>query len=204
MFEVGPMALAAQNVATDTRLFAEIERLYPELYTRDAWMGLIDLIPDTPELVSLANQMADDLLKLRGLEELMAFSVADEPLSLEIGERELRIRVLEADVSRLTQRRRDLQQERDLAWQVYSGLLSKSQEVAIAAASEGSEVRFASPAVPPRRPVGPRRMMNTAVGLAVGLMGSTFAAFLFSYLELDNDPRAFWAQLTKKGAASPA
>ena len=204
MFEVGPMALAAQNVATDTQLFAEIERLYPELYTRDAWMGLIDLIPDTPELVSLANQMADDLLKLRGLEELMAFSVADEPLSLEIGERELRIRALEANISRLTQRRRDLQQERDLAWQVYSGLLSKSQEVAIAAASEGSEVRFASPAVPPRSPVGPRRMMNTAVGLAVGLMGGTFAAFLFSYLELDNDPRALWAQLTKKGAASPA
>ncbi|HQE93057.1 MAG TPA: GNVR domain-containing protein [Anaerolineae bacterium] len=201
-FEIGSMALAAQDVATDTQLFAEIQKLYPELYTKDAWMELANSIPETPELVSLANQMADDLLKMKGLEELLAFSVLDEPLSKEIDQRELRVRELEAEVSRLTQYKKDLQQQRDLTWQAYSVLLSKAQEVTIASASEGSEVRFASPAVAPLEPVSPHKLRNTAVGLAVGLIGGVIGAFLFSYLGLDSHPRAFWAQLTGKKPAS--
>ncbi|HOU15416.1 MAG TPA: GNVR domain-containing protein [Anaerolineae bacterium] len=196
MFKVGSLALSARNVATDTQLFAEIEKLYPELYTKDPWMGLVDLIPDTPELVNLANQMADDLLKLKGLEDLLAFSVLDEPLSKEIDNRELRVRGLQADVSRLIQYRKDLEQDRDLTWQAYSVLLSKLQELTIS--SEVSEVRFASPALPPRKPASPRKMLNTAVGIAIGLMGGVVAAFLFNYLGLDSHPRALWAQLTKR------
>lgn len=202
IFEVGSMSIAAQDVATDTQLFAEIAKLYPELYTKDAWIGLADSIPDTPELANLANQMADDLLKMKGMEELLAFSVLDEPLSQEIAQRELRVRELDAEISRLTQHKKDLQQQRDLTWQAYSVLVSKAQEVTIASASEGSEVRFASPAVPPRKPVSPRKMLNTAVGIAVGLLGGVVGAFLFNYLGLESQPRAFWAQLTKRKRAS--
>ncbi len=204
MFAVGSMALSAEDVATDTQLFAEIEKLYPELYTKDAWMGLADLIPEDPELVRLANQMADELLKMKGLENLLDLSVLDEPLSLEIIQRELNVRSLDADVSRLIQVKKDLTQERDLTWQAYSTLLSKAQEVTLASASAGSEVRFASPALPPRKPVSPRKMLNTAVGLAVGLMGGVIGAFLFNYLGLDNHPRALWAQLTKKQTQASA
>jgi len=41
-------------------------------------------------------------------------------------------------------------------------------------------------------------MMNTAVGIAVGLMGGVICAFLFNYLGLESNPRALWARLTKK------
>jgi len=126
----------------------------------------------------------------------------DEPLSKEIAQRELRVRGLDAEVSRLVQEKKDLEQNRDLTWQAYSVLLSKAQEVTIASASEGSEVRFASPALPPRKPASPKKLRNTAIGIAVGLMGGVVGAFLFNYLGLDSHPRVFWTQITKRKPVS--
>ncbi len=201
LFDVGEMARQAVHVATDTPLFAEIQKLYPELYTKDAWMELVEALPDETELSKQANQMADDLLKLKGLEQLLTTSNLEEPLSQEIARRELYIRELRAEVSRLQQRKQELKQERDLAWNAYSTLLSKAQEVELAAAAEGSEVRFVSQALPPSTPAKPNKKMNTVIGLAVGGMLGVFGAFLFEYLGLDNDPRSYLKRL-KRGTAS--
>jgi capsular polysaccharide biosynthesis protein len=196
LFDVGEMARLAEDVAVDTPLFAEIESLYPELFTQDAWMELAESVPEDTELGNLATQMAEDLLKMEGLEGLLSYSIEDEPLSQEIARRERDVRSLQADISRLNQVKTDLQQDRDLAWQAYNNLLSKEQELKIASASEGTEVRFASPALPPRRPVSPRKMMNTAVGLALGLMLSVFGAFLFDYIDVESNPRYLWSRIT--------
>ncbi len=202
LFNIGGVALSAENVAVDTPLFQEIQSLYPDLFTRDAWMQLAESVPDETELGNLATQMAEDLLKMRGLEGLLTFSVLDEPLSQEIVRREANVRLLQADVARLNQVKTDLQQDRDLAWDAYSNLLSKEQELRITSASEGSEVRFASPALPPRRPVRPEKKKNTAIGLAAGLMLAVFAAFLFEYIGLESHPRRLWKQM--RGALGSA
>jgi hypothetical protein len=211
LFDVGEMARSAEDVATDTPLFAEIESYYPELFTQDAWMQLAESVPEDTELSNLAAQMANDLLQMQGWEDLLTASVLDEPLSQEIVRRESYVRSLQAEISRLNQLKTDRQQDRDLAWQGYNNLLSKEQELKIASASEGTEVRFASPALPPRKPVSPRKMMNTAVGLALGLMMGVFGAFLFDYVEVESDPRylrgqiaGLWSQITSaRGEGKP-
>ena len=80
---------------------------------------------------------------------------------------------LEAEIAH----RKDLERQRDLAWDTYSQLTKKLAEVQIAAESKGTEVRVASVAVPPSRPVSPRKLFNAAVAGVLGLMLSVFGAF---------------------------
>jgi len=200
LFKVGDMALSARDIATDTELFAEISTLYPELFAKDAWMEFSESVGQDTELRTLANQMADDFLNMKGWDKILAYSTLDLPLTQEIVRRENNVRSLQAEIVRLDRVRADLQQDNDLAWQAYSTLLAKAQEVSIAASSVGSEVRFASQAVPPLEPAGPKKMMNTAIGLAVGLIGGVVCAFLFNYLGLESNPQALWLQWTKKKA----
>lgn len=181
LFDLGEMARAAEDVATDTPLFAEIQALYPELFTKDDWMLLAESIPEETELGSLAAQMADDLLEMKGWEDVVAYSVLEKPLSQEIVQRENYVRLLQADIVRLNQTKADLQQDRDLAWQAYTTLLAKAQEIDVAAASEDIEVRFASPALPPETPVAPRKLFNVAVAGALGLMLGVFGAFALEW-----------------------
>lgn len=128
--------------------------------------------------------------------------VLKAPLDQEIVTLENRVRELKSEMSRLQGRKDVLRNNRDLAWNAYINLLSKEQEIRIATTSAGSDVRFASPVVPPRKPVSPKKLTNTAIGLAVGLMGGVVAAFLFSYIGLDNRPRVLWAQLTQEKPVS--
>jgi len=181
LFDLGAMARSAEDVATDTPLFAEIEALYPKLFAKDAWMLLAESMPEDTELGNLAAQMARNLLQMRGWEDVLTYSVLDEPLSKEIVQREDYVRLLQADILRLNQTKLDLRQDRDLAWQAYSTLLSKEQELGIDAASEDIEVRFATPALPPNSPVSPNKRMNVAIGGALGLMLGVFSAFALEW-----------------------
>ncbi len=129
--------------------------------------------------------------------------VLKAPLDQEIVTLENDVRELRSEIVRLSGRKDELRNTRDLAWDAYTNLLSKEQEIRIATASAGSDVRFASPAVPPLEPVSSGKLTNTAIGAAVGLIGGVVGAFLFSYLGLDgSSPRAFWAQLIRKKTAS--
>jgi hypothetical protein len=157
-------------------------------------MSLAASVGDKTELTSLANQMADDLLNMKGWEGATSYAIEDKPLSKEIVARENNIRLEQADVSRLNQSKADLQQDRDLAWKAYSTLLSKQLEVKIAAATEGTEVRFASPATPPSSP----KLKSTPVvliGLAVGLLLGLLSAFVLSCQGAPNDPRYYWERI---------
>ncbi|MBN2390476.1 MAG: hypothetical protein JXR84_07130 [Anaerolineae bacterium] len=128
--------------------------------------------------------------------------VLKAPLDQEIVTLENHVRELRSEIVDLQGRKDELQKNRTLAWDAYTNLLSKEQEIRIATTSAGSDVRFASPAVPPREPVSSGKLMNTAIGLGVGLMGGVLGAFLFSYIGLKSRPRDLWAQLTRKKPAS--
>lgn len=132
----------------------------------------------------LALQRTADWKGLLGYSELL-----ESPFTDEIDQLEREVRRLKADVARLDGIKSNLQRDRDLAQQAYNDLLSKQQELLIASAAEGTEVRFASPALPPRSPVGPKKMMNAAIGLALGGMLGVFGAFLFDYIGVESDPR---------------
>jgi len=156
------------------------------------------LAPLSPEYMDVVDsQAALALLRMKEWEGMLPYSsVLDESLSQEIARLEDHVRTLRAEIVRLNGLKTNLQQDRELAWQAYNNLLSKEQELKIATASEGTEVRFASQALPPRNPVSPKKLINTAVGLALGLMLGVFGAFLFDYMELESNPRYLWRRIT--------
>lgn len=74
-----------------------------------------------------------------------------------------------------------LTRERDVARSTYLTLANKVEEARIAAQDETGEVRLASQASVPTNPVGPRKLMNTAIAGFLGLFLGVFVAFFVEY-----------------------
>lgn len=194
LFEVGTLAQGAKNIATDTPLFAEIKALYPQLFAKDAMVDLTTSVGDITELSNLASQAVEDLLQMKGLEGISASAIASKPLSQQILQREERVRQMLADVARLNQVKADLQRTRDLEWQAYSTLSSKQQEVRISAATEGTEVKIAAPAVTPTK-----RVTGASLALSpiLGLLAGVIAAFVLEYQGIVFGPQDLWKQVSR-------
>ena len=94
---------------------------------------------------------------------------------------------LESELEEEEARRLELERARDLAWQTYRALARKADEVNVAAETVGSEVKFAMPAIKPSSPVAPRKVMNTALGLMLGLVIGVLGAFGLEYFEVNGE-----------------
>jgi succinoglycan biosynthesis transport protein ExoP len=120
---------------------------------------------DIDALLSLLQEQRDE--SFRVVEES---SLLDDMLRLEAA--------LEEELAR----ERELTRARDLAWDTYKALARKAGEADVAEQTIGSEVKFAVPAIEPRWPVGPRKVLNTvvagALGLVIGLLGAFGAEYL--------------------------
>ncbi|MBN2002160.1 MAG: hypothetical protein JXA21_02285 [Anaerolineae bacterium] len=195
-------AISAEEQLADvnailTAIESEIARLDTELQAQatalakgESYAFLEDL---TPESLTMAQMPSGEALqRMAGWEGVFAqAALLNAPLDQEIAQREAHVRGLRAEIAGLDGRKQEVQQNRDLAWSAYQNLLSKEQEITIATIAAGSDVRFASPAVPPLDPVSPKKLMNTAVGLAAGGMLGVFCSYLFDYIGLDSNPRRF-------------
>lgn len=193
------VAMEGEVRRLETSLQAQVEALA----ARESYQFL-----DALSVASLDMETApsgEALAQFTGWQGLLPYAdVLKAPLDQEIVTLENLVRELRAEIVRLQGRKDVLRNDHDLAWNAYTNLLSKEQEIRIATTSAGSDVRFASPAVPPRKPVSSGKLTNTAIGLAVGLIGGVIGAFLFSYLGLDSRPRALLVQLTKKQTQASA
>jgi uncharacterized protein involved in exopolysaccharide biosynthesis len=78
---------------------------------------------------------------------------------------------------------RRLQRELELAEEVYQTLSRKAEEARIAAQSEMGDLRLASRAAVPEKPVLPKKKLNVAVAGAFGLMIGVFGAFALEYFQ---------------------
>jgi len=185
------------------RLESSLQAQVQALTARETYQFL-----NTLSAESLAMETApsgEALAKFTDWQGLLIYAdVLKAPLDQEIVTLENHVRELRSEIVRLQGRKDELRNTRDLAWNAYTNLLSKEQEIRIATTSAGSDVRFASPAVPPLEPVSSGRLKNTAIGLAVGLIGGVIGAFLFSYLGLESRPRDLWARLFKKQTPASA
>lgn len=103
---------------------------------------------------------------------------AGSKLQERIEELTAKLQSLQAQLEAERAHQKDLERRRDLAWETYAQLAKKVVEVKVAAESRGTEVRVASVAVPPARPVWPRKLLNTAVAGVLGLMLAVFGAFV--------------------------
>ncbi|MCK4316863.1 MAG: hypothetical protein KAX24_13940, partial [Anaerolineae bacterium] len=129
----------------------------------------------------------------KSLAEQIAF-LDDLVVTLEAKSSEIngRLAELEPQILALQQRRQEINVEsdlltsaRDLAHETYMTLARKLEEARIAAHDTSGEVRLASQAAAPERPVSPRKMLNTAVAGALGLMLGVFGAFAVEWWQGD-------------------
>jgi uncharacterized protein involved in exopolysaccharide biosynthesis len=99
------------------------------------------------------------------------------PLTSRIDQLNAEILSLQEELSVQQAQQRELNQTRDLAWDTYQTLLQKQAELGISSQISETEVRLASTAVTPRRPIAVRRSFNTVAGGMVGLMIGVVGAF---------------------------
>jgi succinoglycan biosynthesis transport protein ExoP len=135
---------------------------------------------ETAGLESSAEEQGQNLDALLSILEARR----EEVQSL-IGEGTLQQEILELQeqLERERARKQELTSARDLAWETYDTLARKEAEVGVASQVTDTEVRFAVPAVEPKDPVAPKKMLNIAIAGVLGLMVGVFGAFLVEYFE---------------------
>jgi succinoglycan biosynthesis transport protein ExoP len=121
--------------------------------------------------------------------EDMVVTLSDKSAALEAEAEKLRPQILELQEQQqeaLTEYER-LERTVDTSKEVYLTVVRKAEEARIAAESEGDEIRLASYAAVPTKPVSPKKKLNVAVAGALGLFVGVFGAFAWEYL---SSPRA--------------
>jgi succinoglycan biosynthesis transport protein ExoP len=110
-------------------------------------------------------------------------AAADDPINRLIAQYSQGVLELQEQLEREEARKRELTSARDLAWETYDTLARKEAEVGVASQVTDTEVRFAVPAVEPKKPVSPRKKLNIAIAGALGLMVGVFATFTMEYFQ---------------------
>jgi len=125
---------------------------------------------------SLSNKSIGETMAL--LDDMAG---ALEAKSAEIGQRleELQPQILslQRQLQEIYTESDRLTRQRDLAKETYTALARKVEETRIAVQGAQSTARLGSRAAVPEKPAGPRKLFNTAVAGALGLMLSVFGAF---------------------------
>lgn len=76
-----------------------------------------------------------------------------------------------------------LKREADSNQQLYDVLLKRLKETGLSQGLDSSNVRIVEPAVTPIRPVKPRKMLNLAIGVVLGLGTGLVLAFFVEYMD---------------------
>ncbi len=183
LFALGPLAQASSVLSTTTPLLETIQTQYPYLFDVGEISALTENVISDTGLSVLGEERARELLQLQGLEDLPTYTAAAAPLTAAIDTLESEIRALQAQREAEISRRDQLTRARDLALKSLTTLKNKVAELQLAGSALTSEVRFASPALPPLRPEERTSLMlATALGALVGLMAGVFIAFFANYM----------------------
>ncbi len=113
---------------------------------------------------------------------LLAGEVKSNSISGEVTKLQVEARQLRAQKETIAAQLKELTRSRDQAWDTYSTLRVKEDELHIALETTGMEVRFAAPAVEPMAPTNIRTSTNIGLAAVAGFMLATGAAFLLHYL----------------------
>jgi LPS O-antigen subunit length determinant protein (WzzB/FepE family) len=92
------------------------------------------------------------------------------------------IDVLSAEIEGELTTKRELETNRDRAWDRYLLLQQKQSEIAIVSATSDTEVVPFADALTPTRPAAPNVPLNVALGMALGLTASVTVAFVRAQL----------------------
>jgi succinoglycan biosynthesis transport protein ExoP len=117
------------------------------------------------------------------LEDMIA-TLNDKVTALEAEAEELKPQILELqEQQQEAQTENDrLQRDVNTAQEMYLTIVRKAEESRIAAEAEGDEMRLASYAAVPTKPISPKKTLNVAVAGTLGLFVGVFGAFAWEYL----------------------
>jgi len=156
-----------------------IQDRYPELFKIGDLSTLsLKVVENGNPLATEALQRSQALLELKGLEDLVNFSVAGTPIETKIEENEQKIRDLNSLISSETSTLNVLTGARDLAWKSYSALATKATEISVTA--QNIQVVFASPATPPEETAIHSRN-NAGLAAGVGLLIGIIVAYAYEF-----------------------
>jgi succinoglycan biosynthesis transport protein ExoP len=145
-------------------------------------------LDEHPEVVKVRNQIAEVRRKLaiegqrviRGAENEFK-AVAAQEASLAAALDSAKADAL--DLSRRSVQYDTVKREAEAGASVLNSLLSRHKETDVAQALKNSNIRVIDPAAPPRTPVRPRPIRDTALGMLAGLVLGVAAAFFLEYLD---------------------
>ena len=135
------------------------------------------------EQVGLESSAAEHAQSLDALLSILEARREEVQSLINEGTLQQEILQLQEQLEREQARQQELTQARDLAWETYQTLARKEAEVQVATQVTDTEVRFAVPAVEPKEPVAPKKMLNIASAGVLGLMVGVFGAFFIEFLE---------------------
>ena len=104
-------------------------------------------------------------------------------LNAKIGEITDKLSASQALLAQEEYKYQGIMRDKDLAQQTFNAYQQRHKEVIVASAAQMSStnILLSSNAVPSSSPVGPRKMLNMAVAMVLGLMLSVFIAFFLEY-----------------------
>jgi uncharacterized protein involved in exopolysaccharide biosynthesis len=112
---------------------------------------------------------------------LEAFGARTDDIEAQVIALEPEILQLQGELAEARSQEDELTRAHDLATQQYLALSNKMEEARIAVQESANVVQIASEAAAPTSPVGPRKMLFTALGGALGLLIGMFTAFALEW-----------------------
>lgn len=184
LFGLGPLSEGVAVLSSTTPIFESIQAQYPALFDTGALSALTEQVTNDTPLSLLSEARAKELLQLQGLEDVPSYSASAEPLLQAIDKLEKEIQALQAQRESQSAEQGQLTQRRDLAQSTLNTLRNKSAELNLTRTVTNSELRFASPAVEPLKPVVRRLSLITTTALAgiVGLMLAVLVVFFANFM----------------------
>lgn len=154
----------------------------------DVAVSAAELRGDLDHLIAvLQKRIADYDAQIADLTRAAVSSEAST-LSPELQALFAEIASLQAQLAELKSRRDQLENTRNRLWESYNLVANASQELLLTTStSDGTVLRFAIPATPPRRPIQPPPTQAVIVGAFLGLIAAT--AFVFAFELTDNRVR---------------
>jgi len=175
------------NSSDTSKVTDAISTTYSQLFDVGPVGKLSEAVPITNPLTLAAQQKAGEILRFRS-DSLSVNTLADDGSSDDAIKRlQKRLTDAEAQLENAQSTYDQLRRDRDLKRDTADTLARKQAEVNLASAVSGSEVRMASPALPPeRRVVG----LGTTIGIAalVGLLLGIGLCFIAQAL-IGDDPK---------------
>ncbi len=182
---------ANAQVADLEALIEVVEKRLAELDTAIAEQSLVLLSGESFDSSESASASEGQPETAAHVAAARSFDAANAALQEELSQ-------LQVQLAQEQATKKELTRARDLAWDTYTTLQTKSAELGIATEMKDVEVRFASPAVEPIEPIGSNKLQNVVLAAVVGLMMSVGIAFVFHYLDPEYDSSAAVGALVKR------